>query len=134
MKRDVLYPVLISAVIIIFVIAVIISACSWTSGGEDIEMPDTNVSFMHHIQPFMQMNCSYSPCHGSDFAGGYSFLTYHNMMMTPSLVVAGSPDQSRLVLILENKVPHKVDFYRKNIRDNHIRGIRQWIKEGAINN
>jgi len=119
---------------IIFAIAVIISACTWTSGiGDELVFPEKNISFLLHVKPFLQQNCSYSPCHGVNFAGGICLLEYHHLM-TGLLVVPVDPDGSRLVQILEKTLPHYTNFYRGNIKENHIKGIRQWIKEGAINN
>ena len=121
--------------VLIFMIAVIFSACSWTTGGEEIIFPENNISFMHHVQPFLQQNCSYSPCHsGFNMAGGIVLLEYHSVIAVGGFIVAGDPDGSRFVQILEKRLPHNRDFYRGNIKDNQIKGIRTWIKEGAINN
>jgi hypothetical protein len=122
--------------VFIFTVAVIFSACSWTSGGGDaIVFPENGVSFMHQVQPFLQQNCSYSPCHsGFNMAGGIVLLEYHNIIAVPGFIVSGNPDDSRFVKHLEETIPHFTYFYRGNIKDNQIKGIRTWIKEGAINN
>jgi len=130
--------ILIFVSVSIFMIAVIFSACSWTSGGGDaIIFPEHNISFMHHVQPFLQQNCSYSPCHsGFNMAGGIVLLEYHNVIAVSGggFIVSGNPDGSKFVQILEERLPHFTYFYRGNIKDNQIKGIRTWIKEGAINN
>jgi len=119
----------------IFMIAVVFSACSWTTGGEEIIFPESNVSFMHHVQPFLQQNCSYSPCHsGFDLKGGIALLEYHHLIGVGGFISHGDPDGSRFVQILEERIPHFTRFYRGNIKENQIRGIRTWIKEGPINN
>ena len=121
--------------ILVFMFAVIFSACSWTTGGTDIIFPDENVSFMLHVQPFLALNCAYSPCHAGFNPQGIPVLTeYHFVISTPGFIVSGNPDGSRFVQILEKRTPHFTNFYRGNIKDNHIQGIRTWIREGAINN
>ncbi|MDR0926260.1 MAG: hypothetical protein LBO69_00650 [Ignavibacteria bacterium] len=129
---------IITAIILIFASAVIFSACSWTSGGNtELIFPEKNVSYLLHVKPFFQQNCSYSPCHNSPSdpqSGGYVILEYHNVIAIPGFIVAGNPDGSRLMQILDNKTPHFTNFYRGNITDNQIKGIRQWLKEGAVNN
>jgi hypothetical protein len=125
---------LLFATIFIFTVAVIFSACSWTTGGVEIEFPEHSVSYMNHVQPFMQLNCARSGCHiGPTFAGGYSFYEYHHLM-SAGIVVPGNPNGSRLVQILENRITHFTYFDRGYINDNRIKGIRTWIQEGAINN
>jgi hypothetical protein len=124
-------------VVLIFIIAVIFSACSWvTNSGEEIIFPENNVSFMHHVQPFLQQNCSYSPCHsGFNLAGGIALVDYHSVISAPrGFIVQENPDGSRFVQILEHRTPHFTNFYRGNIKDNQIKGIRTWIKEGPLNN
>ena len=124
-----------SILITLFIIGVIFSACTWTSGGQEgIIFPEKDVSYLLHIEPFIQQNCSYSPCHGYDLAGGISLMTYHSILQVPLFIVSGNPDASRFVQIVENTgAVHFYHFYRGNITDNHKAGIRQWIKEGAIN-
>jgi hypothetical protein len=120
--------------ILIFTVAVIFSACTWTTGKEII-FPEHSVSFMHHVQPFLQYNCAYSPCHtGFNLAGGISLVEWHHIMAVNGFIVPGNPDNSRFVQILEKRLPHFTNFYRGNIKENQIKGIRTWIQEGAINN
>ena len=126
--------IIIYLTLIIFVACVFISACAWTSGvNNEIIFPEKNVSFMLHVKPFLSMNCSFSPCHGVNFGGGMALIEWHNIIQVPGFITAGDPDNSRFVWVLEKKSFHR-DFYRANIKDNHIKGVRQWILEGGINN
>jgi hypothetical protein len=137
-QKVVLLKYLIGICIVFFIIAVIFSACSWTTGGEEIIFPETNVSYMNHVQPFFMMNCSYAPCHyaGPEPASGYVLTEYHMVIRVPGFIMPGNPDGSTLVQILEGKFnPHiRRPIYTGNIKENQIKGIRTWIKEGAINN
>jgi hypothetical protein len=127
--------IIISSIIVITTISIIFSACTWTTGGDELIFPETNVSYLLHVKPFFEQNCSYAPCHsGFDMAGGYAITEYHNVIAIAGFIVPGNPNGSRLVQILEGTSPHFTNFYRGNIKDNYIKGIRQWIKEGAINN
>ena len=130
--------IFIGIIITLFIVGVIFSACTWTSGGyEGLVFPEKDVSFLLHVKPFLQQNCSYSPCHGYDLAGGVYFADYHQVMAVgKGFIVPLNPDGSRFVQILENNVSNHIGvyFYRGNITKEHIKGIRQWIKEGAINN
>ncbi len=134
-KQQRIQKLIIFSIVSIFITSVIISACSWTTGSEDIVFPEENISYMHHVKPFLTMNCSYSPCH-SDYnrAGGYAFTEYWTLFEASGFVVPGNPDASRLIQILENKLPHFTYFYRGNIKPEHIRGVKRWIETGAINN
>ena len=69
--------IIIVSAFFILVCSIVISACSWTTGGEDIVFPEENISYMHHVKPFLALNCSYSPCH-SDYnrAGGVALTEY----------------------------------------------------------
>ena len=129
--------IFVCTLILLFIVGVVFSACSWTSGGQaGLVFPEENVSYLLHVKPFLEQNCSFSPCHSyANFAGGVCLIEYHQVISVGNFIVATKPEASRFVQILEEKgVPHYTYFYRKNITENHIQGIRQWIKEGAINN
>ncbi len=127
--------IFVGVLILLFVGGVIFSACTWTSGGQEgLVFPEKDISFLLHVQPFLQQNCSYSPCHGNEMAGGIRLVEYYQVISVPNFIHPLNPDISRFVQILEERgVSHYTYFYRKNITENHIQGIRQWIKEGAIN-
>lgn len=112
--------------------------CSESStypNGENIIFPDSNVQFTNHVLPFLRYNCAYAGCHsGFSKAGGVVLDDYFEIMRNPGLVIPGNPDGSIIVQILEYRLPHLTYFYRGSITDNHKRGVRQWIKEGAILN
>ncbi len=101
---------------------------------KQIVFPDTNVSYQRHVQPFLNLTCTYSGCHSSDSrAGNLALTTYMEFIDSPGLIVEGKPESSVLSQVLEGKLPHSVSFTER-ITQNHIDGVRQWIKEGAQNN
>jgi len=124
--------------IIIFVFSLlIIYACTETIGtnSKDIIFPEENVSFQFHVYPFLKLNCSYAGCHSDESAAGGIILTsYGTLFSSPGMIIIGEPDKSRLIQIIENKLPHFTLFYRGNITENHKKGMRTWIIEGAKNN
>ncbi len=122
------------AIISLFVFSII--ACSETfNSGKDIIFPDENVSFQNHVYPFLKLNCSYSGCHSDESnAGGLTLTYYPTLFASPGMVIIENPDQSRLIQVIEGRLPHFTFYYRGNITENHKKGMRQWILEGAINN
>jgi len=116
---------------------IILFACTETIGtnSKDIIFPDENVSFQFHVYPFLKLNCSYAGCHSDESAAGGIILTsYSTLFASPGMIIIGEPDKSRLIQIIENKLPHFTLFYRGNITENHKKGMRIWILEGAKNN
>ncbi len=99
-----------------------------------VVFPDTDVSYQQHVQPLFNLTCTYSGCHSSDTrAGNLALTTYMEFIDSPGLIIEGNPESSVLVQVLEGRLPHYVSF-EERITQNHINGIRQWIKEGAQNN
>jgi hypothetical protein len=104
----------------------------------DIIFPPSNVSYSGHVDALFQQRCAFSGCHaganpqrGLDLlAPSYAALRNH----LPALVVAGEPDNSLLVQILEGTIQPRMPFNRTPLTANQTEGIRTWINEGALNN
>lgn len=125
------------SILYVVVLAVFLLSCenTTTSGDSNIIFPNEKVDYIQHVQPFLKYNCGYSGCHSSfTKAAGLSVDDYFSVMSYMGLVIPLQPDASTLVQILENKLPHSVFFYRGNITQNQIQGIRKWIEEGALLN
>ncbi len=106
-----------------------------SSGDSNIVFPSEKIDYIQHVQPFLKFNCGYSGCHSSfTKAAGLSVDDYFSVMSYMGLVIPLQPDASTIVQILENKLPHSVFFYRGNITQNQIQGLRKWIEEGALLN
>jgi len=101
---------------------------------KDIIFPDKDVSYIQEVEPFLRYTCAYSGCHGYSAAGGIVLTDYFSIMKNPGLIIPGNPDQSYLMQIIDNKIPHFTYFERSQITPNHISGMRIWIGEGALNN
>lgn len=123
------------AILIFFINLIFLLSCDSTINNNDpnIVFPSENIDYTNYVQPFLKYNCGYSGCHNSyTRAAGLSVDDYFSVMSYIGFVVPTKPDASTLVQILENKLPHNVFFYRGNITQNQIQGIRKWIEEGAL--
>ena len=102
----------------------------------DIVFPDSNISFQSHVQPVIMYTCSYTGCHSVNAqAGGIHLTDYfsYSTALSGGLIVRGNPNGSRLVQIIENPAYHQ-PFIIWKLNNNHKKGIRKWIEEGAKNN
>lgn len=123
------------------VLGTLLLSSTMFSCGEDIltdskqlVFPDSNVSYQRHVQPFFNLTCTYSGCHSSETrAGDLDLTTYMRFIDSPGLIIDGNPESSVLVQVIEGRLPHYTTF-DGYVTENHIKGIRQWIKEGAQNN
>lgn len=122
-------------------IAIILLSCAFFYSCEntltsvkDIVFPEKDVSYALQVEPFLRYTCSYSGCHGASAAGGIVLDNYTSIIKVPGLVTPQYPDNSQLIQILENKLPHFTYFERMQITPNHIEGMRTWVREGCFNN
>lgn len=114
----------------------LLASCSDTlvSNPQEIIFPDTAVSYRNHVRPFLGLACAYSGCHSDEFpAGGVRLTSYFTLFESPGLIIAGKPDQSKIILILENTLPHPLTFQQR-IAPAQQRGMRTWVGEGARDN
>lgn len=122
--------------ITILVVTIIVQACNSKAltNLDDIVFPEKNVSYLHQVEPFLRFTCAFVGCHGYTAAGSIVLNDYFEIMKVPGLVIPGNPNQSTLIQILEDKLPHFTYFERSKITANHITGMRTWVAEGAKNN
>ena len=98
----------------------------------DIVLPDSNLSYVYNIEPLMKFTCAAGGCHNTfDRKAQLAMDTYYDLTTAwgGAMVIAGNPDQSLLIQIIEKKVPHSllIDF---RINSNQLNGLKQWIREG----
>jgi hypothetical protein len=128
-------PILLAA----FCIALLLGvwACGRTiTDPAEIVIPSSNVSFERHLLPVFNLTCNSAGCHSTDSrAGGVALTSYFEVVFNaPGLVVAKNPDRSVLMRVIDfnsvTHLPHRQSFQTR-ITQNHIDGVRTWIREGA---
>lgn len=114
---------------------VVSTSCTGVTQPQDVNFPDSNVSYVRHVQPFLGLSCATGGCHdNSDPAAGISLTNYSDLLFyPPNLVVSGKPDESLLIHSIEQRIPHPYDIMSR-VTDNQRRGVRRWILEGALLN
>lgn len=101
----------------------------------DIVFPESNVSYAQHVQPLFDRTCAVSGCHDTATKqSNLSLQSYREATARPGIIVPEDPDGSVLVQRIEGKIQPRMPYNRPPLSDNQIRGIRQWILEGAQNN
>lgn len=114
---------------------VVSTSCTGVTQPQDVSFPDSNVSYVRHMQPFLGLSCAVGGCHdNSEPAAGINLTNYSGLMFDrPNLVVPSKPDESLLILSIEQRIPHPYDIMSR-VTDNQRRGVRRWILEGALLN
>jgi hypothetical protein len=127
--------------------AILIFAWSaWTCKDEisgpnlsDIVFPAKNVSYSGQVQALFNRGCGGqdNTCHGPDTFGANSFALdiFDDVVSANAVVHPGLPDGSKLVLTVEGKLAPKMPpSNQPQLNANQIKGLRQWVAEGAQNN
>lgn len=102
----------------------------------EVVIPSSNVSFERHLLPVFNLTCNLSGCHNEQTrAGGVALTSYFEVVFNaPGLVLPKNPDQSVLLRVMDftsrTRIPHRESF-QSRITQNHIDGVRTWIREGA---
>jgi hypothetical protein len=104
-----------------------------------IVFPDSGVSYAKQVQPLFDRGCGgqESICHGPDTfdARGYSLDSYLHATSGVGIIIRGKPDASQLITTIEGKTPPKMPPQgRAQLNANQIKGLRQWVQEGAQDN
>ncbi|MDX9760081.1 MAG: c-type cytochrome domain-containing protein [Bacteroidota bacterium] len=114
----------------------LVLACddSGTRPGDEIIFPETDVSYMAHVQPFFDLRCANYGCHEDQTrAGNLSLTSYIAMTERPGIIIPGDPQSSLLLQKIDGRLPHPINV-PIIINSNQLEGIRTWIAEGAKNN
>ena len=99
----------------------------------NIVMPDSGVSYSRHIAPVFEVKCV--PCHNSSRKeAGLDLSSWSSATLDPRIIARGSDSTSVLVFSIEGLPPYALMPPSGRLIDNHIEGIRTWIREGALNN
>lgn len=98
---------------------------------DQIVFPETDVSYLRHVQPLFNVSCNFSGCHSLESRAGDLALTSHfDATLKAGMVIPGEPDRSLLVQIIRGTSPHPASFQAR-VNQNHKDGIAQWVLEGA---
>lgn len=103
---------------------------------KDIVFPDSNISYIHQVQPFLNLKCAYRGCHNSESRkGDRDMSSYLGLFETGNinLINTQKPEKSRLIEILNANPEHQYyPYFQKGyFLENHVKGMTTWIKEGA---
>ena len=122
-----------------FIILVVLGCAAAGGSTDPITVQKTaegEVSFAGTVLPILQDHCE--RCHGDERKGNLYLLDYDGVMAggkSGPLVVAGNPDESRIVQSVEmTKEPYMPPRVFPSLTEDRIQAIRQWIAEGAKNN
>jgi len=101
---------------------------------EQIIFPDTNISYQLHVKPLLELTCAFSGCHDYESKmGSVDVTSYYALTGRAGLIIPYKPDISLLNQILEGKQAHMMSF-QDRVNSSQIKGLRQWVLEGAKNN
>jgi hypothetical protein len=134
MTRYILHSILWSALTASLVWCVACDGSTITKPS-DIVFPASNVSYTRHVQPLFDVTCNFSGCHNrTNPAANLSFSSYFDFMNRAGVVISGKAEQSLLIQIMDVSSPssrfHPPSF-QNSINQNHINGLKTWIREGA---
>jgi len=107
-----------------------------SGGGGDVPPPGggaATVSFQTDVLPLFQEDCNL--CHGG--AGGLFVQSYAGVIAggdSGDVIVAGDPDESRIIKRLEGTIQPQMPQDRPVLSQAEIDVIRLWIAEGALDN
>jgi hypothetical protein len=106
-----------------------------TTNNKNIVFPDSLISYSKYVEPFLLVTCAYQGCHSNEtMAAGFSLADWFHLMndRSGSLVIPGRPDESVLIQALDGKLHCGYEYvWRPSITDNHKKGMRKWVSEGA---
>jgi len=121
----------------------ILSFVAWScnsnivSNPTEIIFPEKNISYSVTVQPFLTLSCGLGGCHSSESRAGNLRVTEYTYLMIeyPGLVAPNlPPEQNLLIQLLDGKVNHLVWDIPSRVKPEQVVGMKQWIKEGALNN
>lgn len=108
-------------------------SCDDTITSADIDnlvMPDSNVSYSLHIAPVFEAKCV--SCHNSaNKQGGVDLSSWAAATSDYNIIFPGSDSTSILVWTIEGTYSFPLMPPNERLKQNHIEGIKTWIREGA---
>ncbi len=112
-------------------------------GPSTVVFPDSGVSYSRHVEPLFYQSCAFTGCHGADTfqAFGFSLDSYQNATYKPGIIIPCrinqpcNPENSILVQRIEGINGLEImPPVGPPLNSNQVKGIKEWIREGAQNN
>jgi hypothetical protein len=103
----------------------------------EVVFPANNVSYISHVQPFLMLSCGLGGCHSDESRAGNLRVNEYTYVMIeyPGLVAPNlPPEQNLLIQLLDGRVNHFAWNIAERVNQNQLDGLKQWIKEGGLNN
>ena len=128
-----------SSVFILFLFLILALSCKKvediTGIDDELILPEKNLSYSRHIQPLFDRRCAISGCHDDKTrASNLSLTSYENATARPGIIIPRDPENSVLVMRIEGRLQPRMPLNMAPLTQNQINGIKQWIREGALNN
>lgn len=100
---------------------------------EDIVFPESNISYYRTIQPLFNIACATSGCHDLNTKASNLDLSDYSGIRQRfyDVVIPGDTTLSRLIWSIEGRAGSAVMPPARSLTVNQIRGLKQWIMEGA---
>jgi mono/diheme cytochrome c family protein len=101
----------------------------------DLNFPESNVSYSQHVQTLFNIRCNYASCHGAGTTTNRLVLvSYYDATRYPGIISQGNPDNSVLNQRLEGRLGSQMPRVGDPLSSSFINGVRTWVREGAKNN
>ena len=115
-----------------------LTACSGSTitQPQDVMFPNSNVSFIGQVLTFLVVTCANAGCHNDMAAAAGIRLTSYSAVLfgRPNLCVPSEPDESLMIQVLDGTMKHDFGDLQQRVSPAQIKGLRQWVIEGALNN
>ena len=108
-----------------------------TGGPIDIVFPASNISYGKYVQPLFDRGCAYSGCHAGDSPpDGLNLEDYQDALSSDlGVIIPNDTTNSRIIWSIQGTHgAQRMPPDRDPLTPNQIKGIKQWILEGAKNN
>jgi len=100
---------------------------------DKIVFPESMVSYNRHVQPLFNVACATSDCHDTKTKADDLDLSYYSAAINSKfgVIIPHDTSLSRLVWTIEGRPGSPRMPPQRSLNANHIRGLKQWILEGA---
>ncbi|MEW6062499.1 MAG: c-type cytochrome domain-containing protein [Bacteroidota bacterium] len=128
---------LVYGVVVLGITMVCFASCDKITKPDDsldkIVFPESNISYNRHVQPLFNVACATSECHDTKTKADDLDLSYYSAAVNSKfgVIIPHDTSLSRLVWTIEGRPGSPRMPPQRSLNANHIRGLKQWILEGA---